>query len=365
MELQEAKGSTRLSVKVLLSYRAIILLFSAMLLASRQPAGPGPGLDWVAIAAYGIYNGIAMLFYIPVMSSGARLAFCLADILAACLAAFLSGGVDSPLIFCFFISLFSLHCLYGIKGLIYGILSASLGVMGVLLTDRGALIREMPLGAGAGKIVYMALASALLYAVPYLVVKRYYRDSFRIRELEQELDDLDDTNSRLIVLCEMTGSLSLESGISHNMDKILMAVSELFEAERASIFVNHKGEVSVFGNPTQEEVTEIYKLMTSHITGSEDRSDNLPKGEGITLIPIIRGVNLKGVLSLYRRKTAGLTEREAVLLSVAANIISTYLENADYAGSLMFQPETSIQINKLDSGKAVKGIVDKRILSSP
>lgn len=364
MELQEARCSTRLSVKVLLAYRALILLFCAMLLAGRLPAGPSADLDWAAIAVYGAFNAIVMLFYIPVMSSGARLVFCLADILAACLAAFFSGGLDSPLIFCPFISLFSLHLIFGIKGLIYGLLFTGLGITGIAVTGKEIMFLEMSLSTGTGKLIHVVLASALLYVTPYLAVRRYCRDSFRIRELEQEVGDLDDTNSRLILLCEMTGSLNLESGMGHNMDKILTAVSELFEAERASIFVNHKDEVQVFGNPALEEKTEIYRLITGHLTDPEDATDNLAKDKGITMIPIIRGMSLKGVLSLYRRKADGLTEREAVLLSVAANIISTYLDNLDYTESLMFQPETSIQINKLDSGKAVKGIVDKRIISS-
>lgn len=364
MEYPETKSSKRRTGKVLLAYRIIILLFSAMMYISRQGTGPGFSFDWVVVAVYGVFNTIVLLFYIPVISNSARFVFCLADILTACLAAFLSGGVDSPLIFCILIPLFSLHFVYGIKGLIYGILFVSLGIMGLLLAAGGIFIPDLSFSIAVSKLLYVALSFVLLYVVPILTIKRYYSNNFRINGLEHELKELDDINSKLIVLCEMTGSLSFESGVSHNLDKILTAFSELFGAERASIFVNHKGEVHIYGNPTQDEKAEIYKIISEHITGSEERNDCLTNIEGVTMIPIIRGATLRGVLSLYKRNPGRLTEREAVLLSVAANIISTYLENLDYIESLMFQPETSIQINKLDSGKAVKGIVDKRIFSS-
>ncbi len=58
-----------------------------------------------------------------------------------------------------------------------------------------------------------------------------------------------------------------------------------------------------------------------------------------------------------------MTSREAILITVITNMVSSYLRNLEYLESISYKRDTSVKINQLDSGKAVKGILDKRIVS--
>ena len=60
-----------------------------------------------------------------------------------------------------------------------------------------------------------------------------------------------------------------------------------------------------------------------------------------------------------------ITYREAILLSMIANMFCTYLENLEYVDSLRKRliSDTSVLLKQLDSGRQVKGILDKRIVA--
>lgn len=85
------------------------------------------------------------------------------------------------------------------------------------------------------------------------------------------------------------------------------------------------------------------------------------------MIPLVRGTRLDGVLSIHERGLTDLSQDEALLLTLAANIICTYLENLEYLQGLtasQTEHDNGIIMSQLHSGKHVKGRLDRRILTA-
>lgn len=362
-------------IKLLFLYRLGVLLFSIIMTLQGQIRGALLDQDWLVILCYGAFQVLVPLFFIAAIKARAFYLFAFADILIGCLLVAYTGGLSSPLLTCLFISVFSLHFLYGLRGLIGAIATLALGQVAIFFS--GGLI-DGPIWLD-WKLLYIPttlLTIVIVYIIPSILVKRYYYLSYTNGSLKDRLQGVDSLNTRLLVLFEMMGKLSYEAGLNQNMDKIHLVAKEVFDCQRACIYLIVAGKHYSYGDTSREEKAEIYKLIDE--ISKKDEGKRAGKREDIKgyepatllearkdsmMVPIISAAKLDGVICLYNLKSKPMTSREAILITVITNMVSSYLRNLEYLESISYKRDTSVKINQLDSGKAVKGILDKRIVS--
>jgi hypothetical protein len=367
MNFRMFKGfkSERILTAILLLFRISVLLFSVLL--TLRADGLLGSLKDIILFTFCIYHFTALCFFWPVMNIGlTRLLFCSADLLIAQAIIFMTGGIYSPFIPCIFIPVFTLHFIYKVKGLAFGLLGCLVSGGGILLVSKGNLPIMLPDMMSLGtSMAVIAISMVLFYITPYFALKQFYFNSYRLRTMEEKYDDLNDMNSKLLILYEMTGRFNFENGIGQVMDRFLTICNELFKAERISIFLIRHGEVEVYGQTTPEEKENIYsQIMAQQKGGLQDEGREYYFESNTLMIPLMRGSRTDGILSIYGWDQQKISNKEAILFTMIANMICTYLENLEYVDYLQSRniPETSKIINHLESGKAVKGILDKRIL---
>ncbi|HHY83303.1 MAG TPA: hypothetical protein GX505_11615 [Clostridiales bacterium] len=353
----------KVPTKVLLAYRVCILLY-LLLIVLKTELQLNLKRDFV-IVCLGIYQMLAACMFHQVMKIPvARLLMCIADLLTAQTAVLLTGGSMSLFIPCVFIPIFTLHIIYGIKGLVGGLMGLIAGSSAyVIFINNSQLSFEEALNGGSS-MAAAAISLLILYIIPYLALNHYIRTTNQLKNLENRYEELDNMNSKLLVLYEMTGRFNFENTVAQVMDRLLALCGELFQAERICVFLIRGGEVEIYGKSTPQEKEDIYRLIMEQKKNDKDEGREYILREDALVIPLIRGTRTDGVLYFHGWKQKEITNRDAILFSMMANMLCTYLENLEYVESLQQRllPETSILLSHLDSGKSVKGILDKRIV---
>lgn len=357
IELNNAK------IFILLLLRFGALLFAALLIIKTKVWSYQYG-D-IILPGFAIYNILAACAYWPVMKSNVtRLLLCVSDLLIAHGVILFTGGVNSPFILCLLVPIFTLHYIYGWKGLAGGVAGLMPGTVIGLLYDSKFLNTGNQ--DRSVQFVILALTLTIFYIMPFLFFTQYSQMESKLQSLKEKYNDMDNMNSKLLVLYEMTGRFNYEDGIAHIMDKLLALCRDIFPAQSACVFLIRSGEVEVYGKPTVQEKEDIYRLIMEQKKNSsiKEESEYIVREDAL-VIPLIRGARTDGVLSFKGWKQREITGREAILLSMMANMVCTYLENLEYVDSLKNKllPDSVVIMNQLDSGKPVKGILDKRIVS--
>ena len=350
----------------LLLFRVCVLIFSILLILKTDGFFQD-GKD--LLLCFGVYQVLVFCMFRPMIGIGpARLLFCGADFLMTLTLLFLTGGITSPLIPCIFLPLFTFHVLYGIRGMISGLAGCVLciGAMSrlpsaffLLTVNAGRMNETMSL-------TVLGISTLLFYVLPSILWGQYFYRANRLRILKKRNADLGDMNRKLMALYEMVGKFHVDADMEEVMNRLLVLCNQLFWVERSCIFLIRNEEVETYGKPSPEEKQNIYQLIREYKKG------NSPGGEKEYIlqehslaVPLIRGPRINGVLSLSGWNRTEITGEEVILFSMIANLLCTYLENMEYMASLHSKrtSETSVLLNQLDSGKPVRGIVDKRILS--
>jgi hypothetical protein len=357
---------TERNVLPLLLFRVCVLIFSALLILKTDGFFQnGKGL----LLCFGIYQVLVFCMFRPIIHIGpATLLFCGADLLITLTLLFLTGGIASPLSPCIFLPIFTLHVLYGIRGMVSGLAGCVLCI--------GTVSRIPPeffkLAVNAGRmdetmgLMVTGISVVLFYVLPYILWKQYSTRSDRLKTLKKKNTDLGDMNRKLMALYEMAGKLRCDADTGEVMNRLLALCNELFWVERSCIFLIRNGEVETYGKPSAGEKENIYQLILEYRKGDSPKEEKeYILQEHSLAVPLIRGPHINGVLSLSGWNRAEITGGEAILFSMIANLLCTYLENMEYMSSLhpKHTSETSVLLNQLDSGKSVRGILDKRILS--
>lgn len=351
------------SIFILLLLRFCALLFSALLILKTQAWNYQYG-D-IILPAFAIYNVLAACAYWPVMKiNSTRLLLCVSDLFIAYTIILLTGGMNSPFIVSLIIPIFTLHYIYGWKGLAGGIAGLLPGIIiGILYYNSFLFSRS---GNRSVDSIILAISLILFYIVPFLFFTQYSRMDSKLQSLKEKYNEMDSMNSKLLVLYEMTGRFNYEDGIAYVMEKLLALCREIFPAQSVCVFLIRSGEVEVYGKPTVQEKEEIYRLIMEQKKNAsiKEESEYIVREDSL-VIPLIRGARTDGVLSFNGWKQRKITGREAILLSMMANMVCTYLENLEYVDSLKNKllPDSVFVMNQLDSGKPVKGILDKRIVN--
>jgi len=348
---------------ILLIHRLCALLFSVLYVLKAGLPGQ-KNLDLI-LFGFGIYQFLMLLMFWQVMKlKAARILLCISDLLMACGIVLLTGNVKSPFLSCLIIPVFAMHFIYGWKGLISSI-AGLLVTSAVSLISAGNLIHFSNQNLTMDLII-MGMIFILYYVIPFLFFTQFIRLDSQLAGLKVKYNELNSMNSKLLVLYEITGRMKYEYGITQVMDKLLVLCREIFPAEKICIFLIRNGEVEIYGKPTPQEKEDIYNLIMEQKKNTSIRDEHeYILRENALVIPLIRGTRTDGVLSFNDWHQQEITNRDAVLLTMIANVVSTYLENLEYVESLRNKliPETSVIMNHLDSGKPVKGILDKRIVS--
>ena len=350
------------SIFVLLLLRVVILLFS-LVLTLKSDGLPEQHRD-VILLGFGIYHVLVIGMYWPVMRMPvSRLLLCVSDLLIAQAAVVLTGDIISPFLLSLFIPVFTLHFIYGWRGLAGGLLGLLLSTAAGFSAVGGLLPMTDKRNTS---LIVLGISLILFYLIPFMALIQYSRTDHQLRSLKEKYTELDSMNSKLLVLYEMTGRFNYENGIAQVMERLLALCGEVFPAQRVCIFLIRSGEVEIYGKPTGQEKEDIYRLIVEQKkTGGQEEEGEYILREDTLVIPLIRGTRTDGVLSFNGWNQQEITGKEAVLFSMVANMVCTYLANLEYVESLKskLQPNTYIVLNQLESGKAVKGILDKRIVS--
>jgi len=354
----------KVPIMVLLSYRIWILLY--MLLLFLVTKTQLSSFQYVILMSFCILQVLMISMYRQVMRIPlGRLFICIADILTVLPVMYSVGSGIGSYFVCSFIPVFALHIAFGFKGAALGVLGLIAGGSAfVLLTNnvQAAVLTGILLDKSA--IASLAVSLVLFYIVPYIALSRYIQTAGQLKSLQDKYDELDSMNSKLLVLYEMTGRFNYENSVSQVMDRLLALCGELFQANRICIFLIRGGEVEIYGKSSPREKEEIYRLIMDQKKEGRDEGREYILKEDTLVIPLIRGTRTDGVLTFYGWKQQEITGRDAILFSMMANMICTYLENLEYVESLqnILMPDTSVMLSHLDSGKPVKGILDRRIV---
>ena len=353
------------SILILLLTRISVLLFS-ILLVLKTDRWPGLHRDIILLGC-GIYHVLAACMYWPVMRVNiTRLLLCACDMLIATIVVLTTGGMSSSFLPLIFIPVFTLHFVYGWKGLAAGLGGLLLATISCLWLADGFLNLYRPNQVNKTDIIIFAISMFLFYILPFMFFFQYSLMDNQLRNLKNKYNELDTMNSKLLVLYEMTGRFNYENGTAHIMDKLLTLCREIFPAKSVCVFLIRNGEVEIYGNPSVQEKEEIYRLIMEQKKNSalKEESEYILREDAL-VIPLIRGARTDGVLSFNGWEQREITGREAILLSMMANMVCTYLENLEYVDSLKSKllPDSIVVMNQLDSGKPVKGIIDRRIIN--
>jgi hypothetical protein len=356
-------GLNNTSIFVLLLLRMVVVLFSVVLALKTDT--PSEQYIDVILLGFGIYHLLAVCIYWPAMMTPVpRLLLSVSDLLIIQAAVVLTGSVTSPFLLCVFIPVFTLHFVYGWRGLAGGLLGLLLSTAACLYAVRAFLPLNLNREGVNTSLIVLGISLTLFYLIPFLALTQYTRVDNQLRSLKERYHELDSINSKLLVLYEMTGRFNYENGIAHVMDRLLALCGEVFPAQRVCIFLIRSGEVEVYGKPTAQEKEDIYRLIMEQKKTGEAQEREYVLRQDALMIPLIRGARTDGVLSFNGWTQKEITGREAVLFSMVANMLCTYLENLEYVEALKskLQPDTCIILNHLDSGRLVKGVLDKRIV---
>ncbi len=350
----------------LLLFRICVLIFSVLLILKTDRFFQN-GKD--LLLCFGVYQVLVFGMFQPIVRIGpARLLFCGADLLITLTLLFLTGGITSPLIPCIFLPLFTLHVLYGIRGMVSGLAGCILciGAMSRIPSEFFSLAVNTVRMDETMSLTVIGIGAILFYVLPYILWRQYFARTDRLRILKKRNTDLGDMNRKLTALYEMVGKLHVDADIEEVMNRLLALCNELFWVERSCIFLIRNGDVETYGKPSSEEKENIYQLILEYKKGNSTEGEKeYILQEHSLAVPLIRGPRINGVLSLSGWNRTEITGEEAILFSMIANLLCTYLENMEYMASLHSKhtSETSVLLNQLDSGKSVRGILDKRILS--
>ncbi len=245
------------------------------------------------------------------------------------------------------------------------------GIVGVMVGFSAMIpaINSMPdaILNISDKLIINGIGFFLFYIVPYILLNQRIKSVDKLQSLQKVTSELDQMNHRLLALLEMAGRFRLEKGIAQFMKRLLTLCSEFFFSEEVCIFLIRGGEVEIYGMPpTAEEKEGIYQIILEQKNRSlqEVKSDYVFR-ENALVIPLIRGTRTDGILYFSSWNHREITNGDTILFTMIANLVCTYLEDLDYAEVLRNQSvsNTSVILNHLDSGKPVKGILDKRIIS--
>lgn len=350
-------------VSTMLLIRVCLLLFCTVLALQTDARGYFPMS--VILLSYGLYQIIVLGMYWFLMKiSAARILLSTADMLIIQIFILISGGLNSPFLICLCIPVFTMHFLYGVRGLIGGTVGVLVGFSAMIpaitnMPDAILNIWDMLMINGIGLILF--------YVIPYTLLSRGVKNTDQLQNLQKEHCELDKMNHKLLALFEMAGRFRLDKGITQNMNRFFPFCSELFSSEGVCIFLIRSGEVEIFGTPpTAEEKEGIYQMILEQRNKSTKESKNdFVFREKALVIPLIRGNRTDGILYFSYWNKREITNGDSVMFTMIANMLCTYLENLDYLEVIKTQSlsNTSILLNHLDSGKPVKGILDKRIIS--
>jgi hypothetical protein len=131
-------GLNNTSIFVLLLLRMVVVLFSVVLALKTDT--PSEQYIDVILLGFGIYHLLAVCIYWPAMMTPVpRLLLSVSDLLIIQAAVVLTGSVTSPFLLCVFIPVFTLHFVYGWRGLAGGLLGLLLSTAACLYAVRAFL----------------------------------------------------------------------------------------------------------------------------------------------------------------------------------------------------------------------------------
>lgn len=347
----------------MLLIRVCLLLF-CLVLALQMDTGVYFPRD-VILLSYGLYQVLVLgMYWFLIKTSAACTLLAASDMLITQMFVLLSGGLNSPFLICLCIPVFAVHYLYGTRGLIGGILGVMAGFSAMIPALKYTPAEILSV---SDKFIINGIGLVIFYIISYRLLKRGVNIYDELQNSKRDNSELDQINHKLVALFEMTGRFRFDKGIAQIMDRLVTLCSNLFCAEGACIFLIRGGEVEIYGElPTAEEKEEIYQMIIEQRNQSiQEVRNNYVFRENTLVIPLIRGTRTDGVLYFSSWNQLEITKGDAVLFTMIANMICTYLENLDYVEALRNQSlsNTSVILNQLDSGKPVKGVLDRRIIS--
>lgn len=357
----------RLTTRFFTILRLGLLLFSSLLIIYSTDNGIGSQYLKLVLLCFAILQLLYSLMYVQMMKNKVtRLLMCIVDTLVTCITIFITGIFASPFMPYLVFSLLTVHLLYCVKGLVIFIIcnfGALATFLFVLNTNPTWQFQSKVSGLS---VIFMFFFMLLLYISSYLGLKQYLHTDSKLKELKGKYNNLDDINSKLLVLYEITGKLNFDSSITQVMKKMLELCRDIFNCERSTILLVRNGEVELHGDHSIEEKAEIYNCYIEQKTGKSSNEGKYIRNEGAIMVPLVRGIKTDGVLALYGFNDREISSKDLILLTMVASIVSSYMENLEYLDRLVERSthnDTSVFLSHLESGKPVTGILDKRILS--
>lgn len=325
-----ARGSRLHLNTFLVLYRWAALIITLVPAAAGDDLFPG-SLYTISLMILAVYNLLVTLIHgVIIRGKLTFILLCLVDILMGISAAALTGQWTSPFFFYSLMPVFTGAVLYRVWGAAAALIGYILGWVGIhLLTDAGLFHRVDTFGD-----FMLPAAQALLFLILYgyssFLFKRFDYKDRAVRLYENRMKLVNENSRNFSRLFEQACRMSSEQSPKDTMDDLTKICRDVFKADEAFIFILHNKKVHVFGNPSLQDEQDITTAVVEYLERCGNLDDFESYSDGTcSIVPVIRGKNLDGVILLRGAEDTELSNDDAVSFSMIANLISSYIKKMD------------------------------------
>jgi|GEM_PF-2835136 len=255
----------------------------------------------------------------------------LADTIIGLSVLLMTGQMQSPFLLYILFPLIS----YIARNRFWGAIEVAVALTVVYVVFYLSLQEAMPpMGSWAENGKILALSGSFLafvYGFPVQMMLRLERKNEEMKDMAKRHEDLEEFNRSLVLLhdiaCRMNGK--------HNTRNVMMALIKLccsiFESEGGKIYLMTEQGPMGYGNLSETDSMKVEESIREYVRAREScLLEGLPLDEKMILIPVDRGSKLQGFLALKKAKKTDLSRENALLFSMVANMLSSYLENLEW-----------------------------------
>lgn len=313
------KDSQRQITSFLVLYRWTTLLFSLMVVFIQGGYRLLWDLELIFFVVLLIYNSLLTFFYSEIMLRNIAAKFMtFGDTILSVFVVTLTGELTSPYFFYSLSAIFAHAYLYEIRGAVEGVIAYILSFLAVSLIHGGG--RSLSIDS---------MGSVIIFAVQGILFGVFCGiPSMLLHHLDKKSRKLDESRKNLLYLHEVACMLKVSQSIQEMIRRLMEVSRKIFKEQEIYICLIKEEGIQVFGVPPEQDREDMETILGDYMAEWENIHNRTPYyAEGMILVPISRNLRLDGVICLKEARGERMPGEEAMLYTVIANMISTYLEN--------------------------------------
>lgn len=315
-----SKDSQKQITSFLVIYRWTTLLFSLMVIFIQDGYRLRWDLELIFFVVLLIYNGLLTFFYSEIMLRNIAAKFMtFGDTILSVFVVTLTGELTGPYFFYSLSAIFAHAYLYEIRGAVEGVIAYILSFLAVSLIHGGG--RSLSIDSMGSVIIFavQGILFGIFCGIP----------SMLLHQLDKKSRKLDESRKNLLYLHEVACMLKISQSIQEMVRRLMEVSRKIFKDQEIYICSVREEGIQVFGVPPERDREDMERALGAYMAEWENMHDRAPYyAEGMTLIPISRNFHLDGLICLKEVRGERISGEDAMLYTVLANMISSYLENS-------------------------------------